>query len=83
MGIIISYREREMSNSVYAPAGRCLIKKCPPTVLFHPEPEEKAFSFHYKNQQVSEAMPAGFYGKITKYPDHHRKVLLQTVPLYQ
>jgi hypothetical protein len=50
------------------------LKDGPPAVLFHPEPEEKAFSFHYKNRQASEAMPAGFYGKITEYPDHHRKV---------
>lgn len=64
-----------MSNSVYAPAGQCLIKKwTPPAVLFHPEPEGKAFSFHYKNRQASEAMPAGNRVKITEYPDHHRKV---------
>ena len=74
MGIIISYGEREMSNSVYAPAGRCLIKRWTPAVLFHPEPEEKAFSFHYKNRQASEAMPAGNRVKFTEYPDHHRKV---------
>lgn len=75
MGIIISYGEREMSNSVYAPAGRCLIKKWTPLLFFFPpEPEEKAFSFHYKNRQASEAMPAGDRVKITEYPDHHRKV---------
>jgi hypothetical protein len=49
-------------------------KKWTPAVLFHPEPEGKAFSFHYKNRQASEAMPAGDRVKITEYPDHHRKV---------